>query len=440
MTNCKKMPERCQASIWFVSRAYPPINAVGVERALKFVRSFQFRGFAVRVFTIADDGDDRHRVITYSNSSKTESVTRVDYFRCGQSSKKTLIDYIKPILIPLCWLLDYLLSDSGWTWSLQLRKELYKSANNFGLPDIIIASGSPFFSFLVVSKFANKNKIPYILDYRDLWSNNPHSTSFLKKCFNILPRIIENYVNASAYSIVTVSRHCAEAIPSKKDIDVIYNYPDQTYVKHIKSISEDSQLKEKDDIFKIVYTGTLYQGRDLELIAKALQSLPDAYRRRIKFHYCGNSGVLAERSFRRNHVKDLFVCHGKLPKKDALQVVHNADLCVSLIHNEKISPNSGVRGIMSTKIFDYLILDKQVLNISPKDNELTFWLDKYKFRNVFTISGQDVAGIATFLMLRINMRDVDYASISTFSYPSELCWEDSFEVFYKNRIEPLVQP
>jgi hypothetical protein len=42
--------------------------------------------------------------------------------------------------------------------------------------DLVFASGPPFGSFEVGRQIARRLKRSYVLDYRDLWSANPHAT------------------------------------------------------------------------------------------------------------------------------------------------------------------------------------------------------------------------------------------------------------------------
>src|SRR5262245_57165638 len=43
--------------------------------------------------------------------------------------------------------------------------------------DVILATGSPFCSFGLAKRLAARLGVPYVLDYRDPWTDNPHASS-----------------------------------------------------------------------------------------------------------------------------------------------------------------------------------------------------------------------------------------------------------------------
>ena len=112
--------------------------------------------------------------------------------------------------------------DSGWAWYKYLEESIYNEIKKKGFPDLIISSGSPFLQFYLCYKLKKKFNIPYFVDYRDPWTNNPesHKVNFLLK---LIPKFIETKVNQNADGIIGISKGHCNAILSSKPKLVLYN-------------------------------------------------------------------------------------------------------------------------------------------------------------------------------------------------------------------------
>jgi hypothetical protein len=133
--------------------------------------------------------------------------------------------------------------------------------------DLIYSSSGPPSSALVAWRLQKYACIPWIAEFRDLWSENPYDESnrYLKK----MNEYIELRVLRQCACLVTVSEPQKDQLQRMhgKDVYVVYNGYDQD------DYPETSTLTDK---FTITYTGKIYLGkRDPSSLFKALSLLDD---------------------------------------------------------------------------------------------------------------------------------------------------------------------
>lgn len=415
--------------MWVVARDFPPINTIATERLLKFIRSFK-EDYNVTIFTVDTsnvnlDALDLAREKKVLNKFDCE-IVRVPVFFPEfmlPAKQRTLIAKLKKIVYSA---LNRFFGDTGWTMAYGLYAEFIKRKHLE--PKLIFASGSPFLNFYSVWKFSTKHNVDYILDYRDLWTKNPHSSS-VNIISSIITTYVENKVNKNALCITTVSKGCKEVLEKYNRCYVLYNYPDVEYVDYVKSFKTES--KKADNIFKIVYTGSLYKRGGLDIIAKSVNALPEMYKNKVEFHYYGYSSSQALDVFKSCGLESIFIDHKNVSKDNVLKAIHDADLLVSLVYDTEYSPDISVRGIMSTKIFDYLISNSNIINIGPKDNELTLFLKEKKFDGVFTFNATELDAIVEHIKYLIENK----MSEKSRCIDENMLWEEQFKSFKKSVLD-----
>lgn len=368
-------------NIWFIARNFPPINTIGAERPKKLVRSLTARGHEVTLFTVSTALS--HEVFECAGCRVVRST---DWLTVEPGRSRGMAGRVFRRLV------DKVLGDQGWSWMLGLSRSMRAQLIQDGAPEMVIATGSPFLTFIVVTIFAGMKKIPLVLDYRDAWSNNPHHKSPVPM-LRLLYRWIERTINQRASVITTVSQNTANALLGARDSAVIYNLPDMGYVREISSERRLDKIQSTDGCLVIGYAGTLYPGRDLDVICEAISTISDSRRNRIRFVYCGSSSERARRSFKRFEVENLLLDLGVKSKDDALAVARGCDLMVSIIASTSVSPDDALRGVITTKIFDYFVLGKRFLNLVPPGFEVSSLLTSHGLLGHIDLDPQNVAAI-----------------------------------------------
>lgn len=305
------------------------------------------------------------------------------------------------LLIPK--IVTALFDDSGWAWMPSLRRDLEKAWSDGNRPDVIIVTGRPFLTFLTVSRFAREHGIPFVLDFRDAWAANPHPSYD-----NWLRRQVLNWfegrVNRQAHGTITVSHLTAAALNTEKTPVIIYNLPDQGYMDELKAYAPQVDPLSPGKLV-LVYTGTLYPGRDLDPVCAALAKLDYAVRNQVEVHYCGISSARAVAAFERHAIQDQLICHGSLSKSDAIRLVASGDIALSIICSKTETDNDALRGVITTKVFDYLLLDKDVLNIVPEGFEFRTFANEVGLEGLMNFTPDDIDSIADFLRTRLAAKE-----------------------------------
>jgi hypothetical protein len=225
--------------------------------------------------------------------------------------------------------------------------------------DLIYSSSGPPSSAIVASILQRYSGLPWIAEFRDLWSDNPHD---LRKIFiHNIDSWLERQTLKNCNAIVTVSEPLKETLERKysKPVYVIYNGYDEEDYPH-----QDVPLTDK---FTITYTGKIYIGkRDPSLLFEAVSDLdkekkitPDILE--IRF-YGTEQDVIRSLSIKYG-IENYVNLGGIVSHKESLLKQKESWLLLIL---EWIDPLA--RGILTGKIFEYLGARRPILCICYKES------------------------------------------------------------------------
>lgn len=256
--------------------------------------------------------------------------------------------------------------------------------------DVILATASPFATFRLARRLANKLECPYVMDYRDPWTGNPHVTR--------LPRLAtireEAALLARAAAVTIVSRSWGLALERRfglgKKLHIVSNGYDPEELANI----------EPHDFghFAIVYTGNFYPPkRNISPVMAALKRLKET----IKdtggdwyFHYYGRHGDHVRDEANRFGVTERVILHGVVPMPQALSAVRGAGVTVvitSVVEEASLED----KGVVTGKLFESLGLGKPCLLIAPPGSDVESIGEETGLIRCF--AGSDISGVASFL-------------------------------------------
>lgn len=216
-------------------------------------------------------------------------------------------------------------------------------------PDVIIGSASPATSLLVAARLARRLGVPWIADLRDLWVAN-HAYDHPSWRRRIESRL-ERSVLRSAAGLVTVSPPLADALLEfGRPVAVVTNGFDPADAPATWGPPTARAT------FDIVYTGTIYEGRqDPTPLFEAMARLGDP---RIRARFIGSAPATVRRLAARAGVADQVVCTPTVPHADAIRKQRDADALLLLLWNDPTQP-----GVFTTKIFEYLAARRPILGV-----------------------------------------------------------------------------
>jgi glycosyltransferase involved in cell wall biosynthesis len=222
--------------------------------------------------------------------------------------------------------------------------------------DAILSSSRPQTCHLIAKTLTKKYHLPWVADFRDLWTQNHYSHySQLRKYFEKKLEI-ETLKNASA--ITTVSQPLEDklgALHKDKKIFLIKNGFDPEFVNKETDV---------DQFFKIVYTGFLYEGkRDPAQFFAVIDDLCDKEfikRDDIKIDFFGSDSRedWLHEEIVKYHLQDLVTLHGEVSHKTALAEQRKAQMLLLLTWN-----NPEEEGVYTGKLFEYLAAHRPILSL-----------------------------------------------------------------------------
>jgi glycosyltransferase involved in cell wall biosynthesis len=224
--------------------------------------------------------------------------------------------------------------------------------------DAILSSSRPETCHLIAKALSKKYHIPWVADFRDLWSQNHYlSYSYLKKYFE---KKLEIRTLKHASAITTVSQPLVEKLAElheNKQIFAIKNGFDPELINPENKI---------DHYFNIVYTGDLYQGkRDPAQLFAVIHELCDKdliKRDDIKINFFGypkfeSSENWLEEDIAKHQIQDLVVLNGEVSHETAILEQRKAQLLLLLTWN-----NPDESGVYTGKLFEYLAARRPILS------------------------------------------------------------------------------
>lgn len=237
--------------------------------------------------------------------------------------------------------------DKGASWLYNLKKFVKDSIKKNDY-DYVVLTGDPFLHFFILNNF-KKLGIKTIIDFRDPFANNPRGVkkdTLVKKLKHFVLRKIENYFLLRADLIITVNQYCVRLFENYKKylnkIKVIDNGYDEQLFKKIK-IQKDSDNREK--IIKYTYAGKLYKDRNPEIFFQCLEKFNN-----IEFYHIGEQS-----EYIKEDSKQIYSL-GFLSYEKTLMTIKSMDICTIF--------TSGYFFESTTKIFDYIALNKTILIIT----------------------------------------------------------------------------
>jgi len=264
--------------------------------------------------------------------------------------------------------------------------------------DLILATGPPFLSFRLAAQIAMRLNRPYVLDYRDLWTDNP----FARRLARPSAMSEERLLIAGAAAVTVVSNRVADSLQEN------YSVGDKVCVVTNGYDPEDLSGVQPRSFghFAIVYTGQFYPPKHVidPLLAALvrLKTMPSV-KRDWKFHYFGPHGALVREAIENKDLASDVVVHGNVPRRDALAALAGADLSI-VITSVRESGSFADLGVVTGKVFEAIGLKKPVLAIAPRGSDLEKILTTSGLGQRF--SGAEVELMARFIADLVNGRRV----------------------------------
>ena len=390
----RAMPSK-RPKILFLAYYFPPLNGIACVRTWNIAKYLSRLGWDVTVVT------PDPRLWRLENSGEIEKTT-IELNR--EKIKRIPTGHNWRFLSPRC--LNCENTGIKWLWGGACRR----IASMFGINreigwikeakracatlvkddvDIILASGSPFCAFRFTKWLSDKLNRPYVLDYRDLWTGNPHPLyPKFQKTINEEQELIKK---SAAVTIVSPSwaLDLSRRYGLNEKIHVISNGFDPEEMSQV----EPTQFSH----FSIVYAGNFYYPkRVITPLMEALRQLKELRgeeKGKWFLHYYGQEEEHVRKEAKRFDLIDEVKLYGKVSRSVALSAVAGANISV-VITSIPDHVTLADQGMITGKVFEPLGLGTPILLICPLDSDAT---QLEKCQGVRTFQKNNIDGMATYL-------------------------------------------
>jgi glycosyltransferase involved in cell wall biosynthesis len=344
-------------TVLVIAYYFPPMGLSGVQRTLKFVKYLANYGWKPIVLTASPDAfyafdetlDEEIglETLVYRTESKKKKEKKVTKFP-NYFTQKIGRAIIQTIYQP----------DRRITWKKQAIALAEKILFEHHV-DVIFSTAPPFTDFLVAKEISEQFKIPYVVDYRDIWVDNTfnfYATPFHK---NYAVQLERGILKTARKAIVT-TRHSKEVLLKNYRF---LNHDDITIIPHgfdSNDFLEYNNLQPDRKKFTITHSGLFQDNRTPKYFLKALSNFIKANPQaasQIEARFIGIMRKGHLKYIKKYNLKDNVVITGYVAHKDAIKNLMESDVLWLMLDDNVRSPG---------KLFEYFGAKKPLIACVPE--------------------------------------------------------------------------
>jgi len=244
-------------------------------------------------------------------------------------------------------------------------------------PDVIYTSMPHPFSALLALNIAKKNKIPCIVETRDLWPETIVSFGMIRRN-GLIARLLyklEKYIYLHADKLVFTMEGGIDYLKERKyadkiDFSKVYNLNNGADLKKIKNDINEYNVNDKDledNSFKVVYTGSIRYAYKLDDVIELAKMFKKNKVNDIKFLIYGDGPYREELMKKCNEEKiSNVIFKGFIDPKYIPNIMSKCDL--ALLHG--VNHSVFKYGTSQNKMFTYLAAGKPIVSTFPNKYDL----------------------------------------------------------------------
>lgn len=343
-------------NVLVIAYYFPPMGLSGVQRTLKFVKYLPDFGWNPIVLTCSDNS-----YYAFDETLLEELQNKnIEIFRTGETQKPK-----KQVKFPSYFkqkmgrkLLQTIYQpDSKIKWkksAVALGEEILKRR----YVNVIFSTAPPYTDFLVAEELSDKTGIPFIVDYRDVWVDNPFNFYITPFHKNYSVKLETNILKKTKKIIVT-SRHTKELLISRYKF---LSHDDVSIIQHGYD-PEDFQGLEKNKPnkkFVITHSGAFQDDRTPEYFLKALSSLIKKHSglaNQIEVRFVGLMRPSHQKLIKKYKLENIVTQTGYIAHQDAVKNLVESDALWLTLNDTVRSPG---------KLYEYFGASKPMLVCSPE--------------------------------------------------------------------------
>ena len=390
--------------VLIITYYWPPSGGAGVQRWVKFSKYLKDFDIEPIVFTIDDNSNylsidesllEEVRDVKTIKSKVWEPINfynslmgKNNHISINFLSEGRKLSFKEKIAIVVRG--NLFIPDAKCLWIPSAKSRINDYLKDKSI-DLVISTGPPHTCHIIGRYIKNKFKIPWIVDFRDPWTQidyfNELRLSYLTK---LIHRKLEKSVLDNADGIISVGEEMIKDFRKLTDNKNFYYIPNGY---DDEDISQD-QKSELNEEFTISYIGTMNTARNPIELWEELQKLfinnPDVFNK-IRIQIVGQVEPIVMDSIKKYNLEKKVELLGYKSHKEALHITSQSHLLLLVInrtHNAKT--------ILTGKLFEYLASKKPILCIGPQNGEAAKIINECNAGRVFEFNNSK--GMSEFLI------------------------------------------
>jgi len=328
---------------------FPPAFAPRIGYLCKYLREYSWQSVIITEYLPQN---------IYPDLAAGQDVKYINYY-CSKNKIKEKIKYV------FVFLADFLFNYKDLIINRKAKKII--QTKNI---DIILTSSYRTFPALAAYRLSQKFNIPLVVDLRDIIEQFPNNEHISKKIFqskrinNFVAAIItkkilrqRNKILKNTNVVTTVSEWHAKVLSQyNKNVKLIYNgfAPELFYPQAIETGK-----------FIITYTGRIesQEIKDPSLFFEAMANLRekiDFKKIKIQFYLTNEkSKEIIKKLVQKHNITDVIDIFDAIQNAEVPKILNSSSILL-LLANKSTGENTP-KGIMGTKTFEYLAVEKPIL-------------------------------------------------------------------------------
>lgn len=355
--------------VLLITYYFPPFNSVGAIRPGKFARWLHEQGHDVHVLTCNNQPFEKGLPLEIPPSYVTAvpgwSVNApAVWLRGGRkkvaregfgttTSSESMVGRLGKLYKTLLHWPD---GQIGWVpAAIRAGRDMLRHKQY----ELIYVSAPPFSTLQVAVTLAREARLPWIAEFRDLWTEN-HAYD-APKWRHAIERRWESQLLSSVAGLVTVSAPLVSSLQrfGKPVWEVRNGYEPEDF----ENLSMPSGFAKSTDVLDIVFTGNIYDSYyDVDSFCSGL-ALFAHVGGQVRVHVAGRNTGALKACAKRHGIANLFAFHNQLIRPEALAMQIHADVLLAFLWND-----ASQEGIYSAKLFEYAGAGHPVLAVGPNND------------------------------------------------------------------------